>query len=450
MELWKKIMKRFEWIVLDLDGTIIDSTNELYKIYKTFLKEFKFKGTRNEFNRLNGPKLEDIISILKIKYKIKEKKSDLLYNYNKKIQFAYKNKITPKKNARKLLEFLRKKQYEIGLVTSSCRKNTNLVLKKNKLFKYFSLIICGDDVKRAKPHPDIYKLFLTKINSEKKKVMVIEDSKNGFESAKKAGLECLKIKDLGSLIKKLSKIDDIPYQIFDSKKINLKIRKFDDRISISQKKKIERRWKNQQKNRKKKLINSKVLSLKSIRQNKKQISITANFVDYKYIITDRIEPSIGLRLEQIGTSGLILINDRKNKYTLFAKRSKNNTEYPSCFELVPSGNLDYFSKQNNKNLDYKSKLLEELEEEIGIDKNQVKEIFEICVIKDKINSVYDVCCIIKLRINKFTAVKSIRKTAEYTTPKFVKIKDIPEFITRYNKKIVPTTLGLLEYYLMKN
>ena len=46
---------------------IIDSTNELYEIYKTFLKEFKFKGTKNEFNRLNGPKLEDIISILKKK-----------------------------------------------------------------------------------------------------------------------------------------------------------------------------------------------------------------------------------------------------------------------------------------------------------------------------------------------------------------------------------------------
>ena len=175
-----------------------------------------------------------------------------------------------------------------------------------------------------------------------------------------------------------------------------------------------------------------------------------NFVDYKYIIADRNESSIGLRLKQIGTSGLILVNDRKNKYALFAKRSKNNTEYADYFELVPSGNLDYFSKQNNKNLDYKSKLLEELEEEIGIDRNQVKKIFEICVINDKINSVYDICCVIKLRVNKFTAMKNIRKTAEYTTPKFIKIKDIPEFIAKHNKNIVPTTLGLLEYYLMKN
>ena len=88
MGLWKKIMKRFEWIVFDLDGTIIDSTNELYKIYKLFLKEFGFNGSKTEFNRLNGPKLEEIISILKSKYNIKEKKIDLLNNYHKKIQFG--------------------------------------------------------------------------------------------------------------------------------------------------------------------------------------------------------------------------------------------------------------------------------------------------------------------------------------------------------------------------
>ena len=66
--------------------------------------------------------------------------------------------------------------------------------------------------------------------------MVIEDSKNGFESAKIAGLECLKIKDLGNLIEKLSVIDNIPYQIFGSEKINIKIVKFSDKIFCISKK----------------------------------------------------------------------------------------------------------------------------------------------------------------------------------------------------------------------
>ena len=291
---------------------------------------------------------------------------------------------------------------------------------------------------------------LKKITSDKEKVLVIEDSKNGYESAKNAGLECLMVRNLGSLKKKLSKINDHPYQIISSKNINLKIVPFSEKISVSQKKKIEKIWTSEQKNRKKKLFNSKVLSLKSICSTSKKISISANFVDYKYIITDRHEPSIGLKLKQIGTSGLILIDDKKDEYTLFAKRSKNNTEYPNYFELVPSGNLDDFSKINSGNLDYKSKLLDELEEEMNIKKNQVKKIFEICVIKDKNNSVYDICCIIKLGTNKNRIMRNLRNTVEYTEPKFVKIKDTPRFIVRNYDKIVPTSLGLLEHYLKRN
>ena len=87
---------------------------------------------------------------------------------------------------------------------------------------------------------------------------------------------------------------------------------------------------------------------------------------------------------------------------------------------------------------------------MNIKKNQVKKIFEICVIKDKNNSVYDICCIIKLGTNKNRIMRNLRNTVEYTEPKFVKIKDISRFIMRNYDKIVPTTLGLLEYYLKRN
>ena len=144
---------------------------------------------------------------------------------------------------------------------------------------------------------------------------------------------------------------------------------------------------------------------------------------------------------------MILFSHRKINYTLFAKRSKNSTEYPGYYELVPSGNLDNLSKQSNGILEYKSKLLVELEEEAGITASNVRDIFEICIINDKNNNVYDICCLIKLKISKTDLTRNIRKSIEYSNPKIVRIKDVPQFIKKNNKKIVPTTLGLLTYYL---
>ena len=86
---------------------------------------------------------------------------------------------------------------------------------------------------------------------------------------------------------------------------------------------------------------------------------------------------------------------------------------------------------------------------MNIKKNQVKRIFEICVVNDKNNFVYDICCIIKLGTNIHRIMRNLRNTIEYTDPEFVKIKDVPEFITRNHDKIAPTTLGLLEHYLKR-
>ena len=116
-------------------------------------------------------------------------------------------------------------------------------------FKYFSIIVYGDDVSRAKPYPDIYKTFLKKINSYGRNVLAVEDSQNGYNSAKNAGIDCLKINNLSGLIKKLSESDYKTYEIIKSKKIQVQIKPFKKKISSSQKRRINTVWINEQKNR---------------------------------------------------------------------------------------------------------------------------------------------------------------------------------------------------------
>jgi beta-phosphoglucomutase-like phosphatase (HAD superfamily) len=55
----------------------------------------------------------------------------------------------------------------------------------------FDVLLAGDCVPRKKPAPDIYLLALEKLGAAPDRVLVIEDSRNGLEAARGAGLRCL-------------------------------------------------------------------------------------------------------------------------------------------------------------------------------------------------------------------------------------------------------------------
>jgi HAD superfamily hydrolase (TIGR01509 family) len=195
MELWMMIMKRYDWIFFDLDGTLADSIGKLYDVYIKFLKEFGIDGNKKEFEILNGPSLNEIILILKKKYHLPKTKIDLLDIYEKKLEFTYENSISLIPKRFELLCFLKNNNYNLALVTSLSQKIVLSFLSKNNLKHFFNIIISGDDVKNSKPNPEIYNLCLSKTKSKKDKILVLEDSKNGYESAVAAGLDCKIIKN---------------------------------------------------------------------------------------------------------------------------------------------------------------------------------------------------------------------------------------------------------------
>src|SRR5271166_2066937 len=55
-------------LFLDLDGTLADSLGVLRRVYFCFLREFNQEGSDAEFDRLNGPKLSEIVGALQKKY----------------------------------------------------------------------------------------------------------------------------------------------------------------------------------------------------------------------------------------------------------------------------------------------------------------------------------------------------------------------------------------------
>lgn len=196
-------LNKIEWIFFDMDGTLADSLDHMYRVYVNFLKSHGIDGNEEEFKKLNGPSIKEIVYYLKKKYCLKDKVTDLVKEYESKVLNAYKKKVESVKGSTSLLNIL-KKDYKLALVTSSNRMISETFIKKNKWEKYFSTIVCGDEINDSKPKPAIYKLCLCRANANKDNVLVIEDSENGVKSAVAAGLRCIRVDKKVNTLEKIT------------------------------------------------------------------------------------------------------------------------------------------------------------------------------------------------------------------------------------------------------
>jgi len=95
-----------------------------------------------------------------------------------------------------VLERLRKSGLKMAVATSSRRAIAEEYLINANIFKYFDLCVCGDEVTRGKPHPEIFLRAAEALNSLPERSLMFEDSENGLRSAADAGGVAILVEDI--------------------------------------------------------------------------------------------------------------------------------------------------------------------------------------------------------------------------------------------------------------
>jgi HAD superfamily hydrolase (TIGR01509 family) len=95
-----------------------------------------------------------------------------------------------------VLERLRRSGLKMAVATSSRRAIAEEYLINANIFKYFDLCVCGDEVTRGKPHPEIFLRAAEALNSLPEHSLMFEDSENGLRSAVDAGGVAILIEDI--------------------------------------------------------------------------------------------------------------------------------------------------------------------------------------------------------------------------------------------------------------
>lgn len=163
------------------------------------------------------------------------------------------------------------------------------------------------------------------------------------------------------------------------------------------------------------------------------------FVQYKDFLAQRVKKGVDLEIRPLGVSGVITYYDDEIGLDLylFGKRNDAMTQYPSYFELVPSGGVDDKFVEADSVLFVKN-LICEMKEELGWPETNIKKNETIGIVIDKKESMYDI--ILKMVVYDHI---NIKESKEYTEFIYVKSSEIDTFIS--SNKIVPTSISIFQF-----
>lgn len=180
-------------IIFDMDGVLVDSEPVIEAAALAGLAEFGVHARPEDFLPFVGAGEDRYIGGVAEKYGVEYKleMKDLVY---KKYLEIVPERLKVFEGTKELLDKLKNAGIKMALASSADKIKVEANLKVAGIpFSTFSTIVCGEDVVRKKPFPDIYLLAAERISSEPAKCIIVEDAVNGIRAAAAAGMKCIAI-----------------------------------------------------------------------------------------------------------------------------------------------------------------------------------------------------------------------------------------------------------------
>lgn len=179
-------------VLIDMDGTIVDSHPVLKEVYHDFMHQIGVEGSEEEFLELVGPSMTELITILRDRYGVNLSVEELVGKYHQSLENVYTSKLRLFNGVLEFLSYVRSKGIKVALVTSASHHLACNFIESQGIIGYFDSVVTPTQGK-GKPAPDIYLKALNELSCEARDAVVIEDSPNGVQAAVNAGIETLHI-----------------------------------------------------------------------------------------------------------------------------------------------------------------------------------------------------------------------------------------------------------------
>ncbi len=182
-------------ILFDMDGVLIDAKDWHYEALNKALKLFGIEISKyDHLNTFDGLPTAVKLKMISKRYYLPEQLHDFVNQMKQQytIQIIHE-KCHPVFHHEYALSKLHQEGYKIAVCSNSIRSTVELMMSKAGLLDWIDLIISNEDVKNAKPDPEMYQTAITKFDLKPTECIVVEDNPNGIEAGRASGAAVLEV-----------------------------------------------------------------------------------------------------------------------------------------------------------------------------------------------------------------------------------------------------------------
>ncbi|UKM63727.1 HAD family phosphatase [Flavobacteriaceae bacterium GSB9] len=196
-------------VIFDMDGVIIDSEPMHNKAYHDLFDEIGIEVSPKLYQSFTGQSTINICKRLQDHFNLQQSPESLVALKRKHYKrfFDSDSDLTLIDGVLDLIKDYHSNGLTLVLGSSASMDGINQIFERFDLNQYFKAKFSGGDLKQSKPHPEIFIKSAAATGFTREECMVIEDSTNGVEAAKAAGIFCVGYDSFHSKNQDYSKAD---------------------------------------------------------------------------------------------------------------------------------------------------------------------------------------------------------------------------------------------------
>ena len=184
-------------IIFDMDGLMIDSERVTFECYQERLKDMNLTMDEEFYKTLLGKPIKGIYQRFYDVYGNDFPIDNVIQDVHALMAKRFETEGVPIKTGLKsLLEYLKENNYKTIVATSSNRDRVDTILSQAQITDYFDDSICGDEVTKGKPNPEVFLKSCQKLGVNVDEAIVLEDSEAGIQASYDANIKVICIPDM--------------------------------------------------------------------------------------------------------------------------------------------------------------------------------------------------------------------------------------------------------------